>query len=417
MLNLYWKKTILLWLLAPFTAVAIYMTYYLKDSWYGIWSAASIDAFASSLVLGPLIGGVVAVESHRKLNVVGIQNEKMSPDRGLLALIGHLFTQLVFALAPFVFSLIYVFVVNLIAETEGHFRSGYLTYNFLFLTTLVLTSYLVGSLCKSPMIAGTSGVAVSLILTFYSSVSVSDGSPQYNINPVFLLIYAALLLMAIAGLLSIFLNRLSRKCKERTSEVTATLLIFAVLAGYIVPGLLQMPSPQLIKPPEQNPVCSSSEPQVCLWPEHSFFLADVERMALSADEAVSGIFEVPSAFYEYGVYGYDPVNSIRIQVGGPGLWFTAGTIESNILSAYSTSKACFPEGEDDAIRQAELYSMLSQWLQIRIFGGKQPPEIQGDKPNHPEVNLILLESPLKQREWLTEMVAELDAIPCSNEGN
>ncbi|MHA3946255.1 DUF7224 domain-containing protein [Cellulomonas bogoriensis] len=202
-----------------------------------------------------------------------------------------------------------------------------------------------------------------------------------------------------------------------TWSKTASVLAAAGAALAVVGASGVIPV-QVPRDPVASPVCSSSEPQVCVWPEHANYLPMLVPLAQRITESSDGILPVPKEFIQEGLSA-DPgaLNTFSWIAPDAGLWHVAEGFASAVLNNQAAETRCWPVEEEDWEQRRVLNTQLSYWLTARAYQGGRPADYHGNFGDTAEAAAVLELDVASQREWVADVLRRIEEIPCVTDGS
>ena len=158
------------------------------------------------------------------------------------------------------------------------------------------------------------------------------------------------------------------------------------------------------------PLCTTGEPQICVFPEAPALLPVVEAMSTRLAHLPSDIVTVPHRLDQAGL---DPSGTDAGFGVDSDPWFVADAL-SGIVAAHSTL-ACEPSDasteSEKTIANTEYFTIL-EWLASRIYGGPRPHDVHttlDDVIDVDDIRDVLAKSESEQQAWAQEHLDRMRA--------
>ncbi|MGW4750721.1 hypothetical protein ACWEPR_39560, partial [Streptomyces sp. NPDC004290] len=158
------------------------------------------------------------------------------------------------------------------------------------------------------------------------------------------------------------------------------------------------------------PMCTRTEPKLCVWPEERMYIPRLEAMARRVSELPPFITS-PSAFYEEGLKG-DSAQDTDFSIFEGSMWEVADSM-SIAISRASTPPFCPAVNSSAEDRRMMAYFELDSWLAARISGAGQPSGIHGGPPGVDQRAIArLIEQPKQvQEDWAKKRIKVIEGTP------
>lgn len=408
------KRNLLSWLIGPMSVAWILLVLLRKGEWAGSWlSANSYTATVTAFMLLPT-GAILGLESSRRQCSGLIDYLRSSRRSKALASSLQLLLLTAIAFVPAAVALAVVWASNLPVaptfELVGIDQIGYAA------SMIVLTcalSYAAGSVASSPAAGAILGLIVGVIVGFFGDIPLST-SPDIHLatSRMFLAAGVAILSFSAALLFSWWSSVSERQNAVASPRGASVVLVGAGLALTVnaagVAGDLRVGN----DPPVEE-ACTSSRPKVCVWPDHAYFLPDLEKMAARVAKLEGSGLRTPRSFREFGLDGGRDMTyafTVQGQHSLPGLaseGFATTVLNSTLLPSY-----CEPRSQAAANKRSDLESTLKYWLHSRIAGSSEDVPDDGNGQVKGVGDRVLRSSAESQRAWSARTVKAILSIPC-----
>ena len=406
------RTSVLGWLLLPVVAAWLVFVFAWQEWWVGSWPAATAYVTIAATYLGPLLAAGIGYEASRHRLTGAEEYTRLSSGSVMWKYSNHFLFHLLTGYIPMVGVTIVVWGVNVSLAPVGFFRVDHLIYAVCVLTIALGCGYLLGVVISSPLIAALAAAVVGLVVFTVADLPLS-GAPFETLSTLHVTIAAVAAIISIGTF--VVLSWLVSGYHDRPYRRMAKVSSFGVAlsAGAMVAITLMSPTGLVVlKPPQMDPVCTTDQPRVCVWPENEVYLPEVQEMVNRVTTALDGVTEVQEEFAQYGVDRYDIVNSFQLLAPGEGRWFLAGDLASVVVNSAVQPYFCetaTPGQQEERTRQIQ---ELLYWLQAHAYGGHQPDEIGGGKLPAPEAEAILEEPIEDQRAWAKAILTDMSQAPC-----
>lgn len=385
--------------------------------WIGVWPQASAAAQVPSFFFGPALAAAAAWSggrTHRSGMGEQLAVAARPPWRIEAA---HLAATLTYGVIAYAVGVLAAGLVSLRQAGPGFLWPGYPLLGLCVIVLCGAIGYMVGrwSVWRfgAPI---TVGVALFLLLGWLGApqpagigLSVLVGDPQFMVR--FEAIAARLMLAVFATVLAVVLPAWLRATASTGRKIAGGVAALAFVAAVMTIGAA---GPlEAMRPPPVRPVCTTTVPEVCLWPEDRKYLPAVAAMANRLAAMPTGLVTLPRVFYERGLRpGRTYYYSDFLIIEGS-TWSVSPSMSGAIMSATLPSLCNASGVTSDNVRQTALFN-LDAWLQVRANGEGQPSTVHGGPPIDLHAVARLAASPdATQARWVREQLSTIRATPCA----
>jgi hypothetical protein len=186
----------------------------------------------------------------------------------------------------------------------------------------------------------------------------------------------------------------------------ALLAASGVLLANTLPLLQNRPAPE-------KPLCTSSEPRICMWPESAKYLPEAETMSQRLSQLPQGLFTRPAVFHETGTDPQgDDGNGFYVREGE--MWELATGLA---LRTYDSSAAPYCDAVSDQAsdaRQVATWEVIV-WLTAYLTDGPKPETVHGGAGafiDEPAIFELIDEPKETQYAWVAERLRTVRETPC-----
>ncbi|MEW2128878.1 ABC transporter permease [Streptomyces sp. NPDC005435] len=374
--------------------------------WIGVWPQASAAAQIPAFYLGPFLAAYTAWAAGR-IHRLGFEDQHTAGTRPRWQVeAAHIAAVAVYGGGAYVVGAVVAAAVSYQDAGPGFLWPSYLLLGAALIVLCIAVGDITGrwfpSAFAAPVVCG---LACFVVVTMNggplkAGLFVLSGSPAVEVTPGRLAVRWGLALSAVA--LAVFTPRTlpgytgtRGKVAARLPAVGCSVLVVSCLAGVITAGPVQM-----ARASSGTPLCTRSEPKICVWPEERMYLPRLEAMA----KRISGLppaIKSPSVFYEEGLRGGSGSDT-DFSIFEGSMWEVADSM-SIAVTRESTPPFCHAVNSGEEDRRTMAYFELDSWLAARISGAGQPSDIHGGPPGVDQKAIAKL---IKQPESVQEAWAE-----------
>ncbi|MER6568680.1 ABC transporter permease [Streptomyces sp. NPDC001093] len=412
------RRSPLRWWFPVLVALDVAVLFGRAQWWIGVWPQASAAAQIPAFYLGPFLAAYAAWASGR-IHRLGFEDQHTAGTRPRWQVEGaHIAAVVVYGGVAYG-------VGALVAAAVSHHDAGpgFLWPSYLLLgAALILLCIAVGHLAgrwfpsafATPVICG---LACFVMVTMNggpmkAGLFVLSGAPAVEVTPGRLAIRWGLALSAVA--VAVLTPRVLPGYTGERGKVIARLpamgtsaLAVACLAGVLTAGPVQT-----ARATPDAPLCTRTEPKICVWPEERMYLPRLEAMARRIS-ALPPVIKSPSAFYEEGLRG-DKAQDIDFSIFEGSMWEAADSM-SIAISRTSTPPFCHAVDSTNEDRRMQAYFELDSWLAARISGAGQPADMHGGPPGVDQAAIArLIKQPEPaQEDWAKKQIKAVEGTRCA----
>ncbi|WP_371516601.1 hypothetical protein [Kitasatospora sp. NBC_01300] len=391
--------------------------------WIGQWVQTSVQVQIPAFYFAPLLAAAAAwaagrtVRHHLDAQLAISARPRWQVD------LTQLSATLTYGLVAYGVGAVVAVVASYPKAGAGFLWPSYLLLGSALLISFASVGHLVGLWVKSqftgPLIAG---LGTMVLIAWAGPPSalglyVINGAPFQKVAVPALLArcLVAVLLVAAAGLVRrhslLSTSRIWAGAASRVMAVSICALLCAALVGLVATSPVQVP-----RAAPNRPVCTDGAPTLCLWPEDKVYLPKAQTMAEHMRQLPSGMFTVPTAFYERGLRGDAAHMYEDFYILEGSMWDSSETMAGGIMSASRpTSPGCgFPPSSRMTPEFIHSSGELNMWLAMRIFGGGQPAGMHGGPPgvDLDAIAHVLTEPEGTQAQWAQQRVEAVHYAYC-----
>lgn len=392
------------WWVPVMVAVGVVWLFARSGDWSKVWPQAAAAAQATTVFLAPMAAAAAAIGTGRRHQPGFSELTAHAPQPFWYQHLTQLMASLIYAVSAF----LAVTGMALSAPLSAGVPAGELWGSYVILGTITMVAgtalgHWAGLLLAGPAAPAVSAVAIFIVLGVIPSDSpynftVISGSPEFRLNPSALAIRAV-----IAGALVLIAVSWPRT-RVRWGYLAVAPSVGITAAVLAATAMGPVGFPQITRPPGQSPLCSTTSPQVCLWPENRAYLAQTAQTAQKVAAAADGVLTLPTRFYESGLRhtpeGQPPGFSLRAG--------TYGIVGDMVNEMLPRPPACDRAFTDQQISQyATSHENLSTWLFIRATG--EPATLDDTSE---EIVRVLKQPEPEQTAWARAQVTALKGMKC-----
>lgn len=386
--------------------------------WIGVWPQASAAAQIPSMYFAPVLAAGAAWAATRTYRGRFDENIRTAAIARWRIEAAQAGVTLTLGLAAYAVGVLAAAGVSFRDAGPGFLWPGYILLGVSVMILSVGIGHLAGRVFASPF--ATPAICGLGMLVVFGSVRhridfyVLSGAPQLRVSAGALM--ARLLLASGVLACALLVPGVTRRSGSRwrvsmRSGAPAGLALSATVVGLL--AVMGSGPLAVERPAATHPVCTSTAPRVCFWPENRKYLRMASAMMRRLNAIPAGLLSAPDAFYERGLrdfrqYPYD----FMIHEGSS--WSISGgmtaAIQQMTLPRYCPAK-------DRAAEERRMLASfeLSQWIESRLNGEGQPSNVHGGPPG---VDLSTIERLIRQPEdvqaiWFHEHLGVIRGTPCA----
>lgn len=401
------------WWTPLFVLVVIAVLFGRETYWIGVWPEAAAAAQVPNMFLAPIVAAAAAYASSRRHRRETIEQESATPKSPFATEAPLFASTLTYAVGIY-------FLGQLVAAIASYSEAGpgFLWWEYVVMgATVIIASAGLGhgfgrvfpSAVYTPVIVG---MAVYSFIAFFDhslGIFVLSGSPDQAVAGVPVL---ARLMVAIGVcLLAVSIYRFWRRTFHLTYLAPIALSIAVFMGGiYAVSSTGDVISD---REAVDDPLCTDTDVQICMWPEHIKYYDDLEaiaeRTALLPDE-----LDMPDLVFERGL-DLAPEDSDDL-----GFMIISGSMRSAtggvVASSFNQTFDLTCDEMDFTDEMIEAYGELRFWVESVLVGGGQrdysggPPDIDMDAIE----DLVDNEPFDSQLEWAEERIEFVKDVSCAS---
>ena len=421
--------------LSPLAAAAL-VALMVNDihTWRGIWPEGSAHISAPLLFIGPLMGGVGAWEVRRRCLAGAARGARSRAAPWITPLlIAHLLS----GAAVIATGALCAIIANLASGAPAGFLwPSYVLVALACLTECIAVGLLLGRLGGPAWFAP----VITVMLLFLRLVITLPGSGdamRFHFTRLFLSGRASAVLSPIgvalavleAGLVVVLawsvpdLIAHTRAIRARTAypwSRTHRRTVAVGSLGCVVAGALVLTSPRLTQErrPPKEPVCTSTEFRICVWPDEAARLPGLTRIAERVPEQAQALgVPVPDRISSNGLEdtrSLEPGSS-NFVIESDSTWFAADSA-AGLLTASVASAQCYPHDESGRQAYFKAARELSMLLELRLQAADWP---QGMRDNsgvdRAEIARIGRADEEEQQTWIDERLATMHSLAAGSD--
>jgi hypothetical protein len=400
------RRSPLLWCLPVLVLLDVTVLFGRHTWWIGIWPEASAAAQLPAYFFGLVLGGGAAWASGR-VHRAGIANQLKAAavpawraDALLLA------ASLTYGLAAYLPGVILAAVVSTPIAGPGFLWPSYLLLGASMVVLCASIGHLAGKLSASRFVPPLV-VAVCMFGMMFTrqlfELYVLSAPVQVEVSPAALT--ARGVLAVLLAVLAVTLPRAGHVPGWGVQPSTVSAIgTAALMAGFFL-VLLAGPL-RTDRPVPAQQVCSSSSPQVCLWPESRKYVEPMAAMAARLAALPEDVIKVPEVIYEAGLRGgLHSGEVLRIEGDASVPGDLALAVQGESL------EGCLPPPDREEEYYNEVFTLI-HYLTLRAMGpgrtvspGAAPPGVDGEK-----LTVVARSDEAKQSKWVREQVKTIKAI-------
>ena len=190
--------------------------------------------------------------------------------------------------------------------------------------------------------------------------------------------------------------------------------------GCVVAGALVLTSPRLTQErrPPKEPVCTSTEFRICVWPDEAARLPGLTRIAERVPEQAQALgVPVPDRISSNGLEdtrSLEPGSS-NFVIESDSTWFAADSA-AGLLTASVVSAQCYPHDESGRQAYFKAARELSMLLELRLQAADWPQGM-GDNSgvDRAEIARIGKAAEEEQQTWIDERLATMHSLAAGSD--
>ncbi|MGW5098708.1 hypothetical protein ACWEQ1_34860 [Streptomyces nodosus] len=412
------RRSPLRWWFPVLVALDVAVLFGRAQWWIGVWPQAGAAAQIPAFYLGPFLAAYAAWAAGR-IHRLGFEDQHTAGTRSRWQIEGtQIAAAAVYGGGAYLVGAAVAAAVSYHDAGPGFLWPSYLLLGAALIVLCIAVGHIAGRWYPSgfatPVV---SGLACFVILTTNggprkAGLFVLSGAPAVEVTPGDLALRWGLALSAVAvaaltprGLPGYTGAR--GKLIVRLPAVGSSALAVACLAGVITAGPVQTARAE-----PSAPMCTRTEPKLCVWPEERMYIPRLEAMARRVSELPPFITS-PSAFYEEGLKG-DSAQDTDFSIFEGSMWEVADSM-SIAISRASTPPFCPAVNSSAEDRRMMAYFELDSWLAARISGAGQPSGIHGGPPGVDQRAIArLIEQPKQvQEDWAKKRIKVIEGTRCA----
>lgn len=411
------RRSPLKWWLPFLIALDLAVLFGRSQWWIGVWPEASVAAQVPSFYLGPLLSAAAAWSAGRvQRNALQDQIAVASRTRWKVESV-QLAATVSYGLFAYLVGILSAAAVSYRAAGPGFLWPGYLLLGASVLILCTGIGHMVGrwlpSAFASPVICGLACFVVLAATAGPSGLGLFllSGPPASTSSA--RAVGVRLLIACVVVSLAVLVDRpvkVERTRFRRTWQHQAATLGCAAMVAAL--GLVYGPvgPVQVRRPAPPAPLCTASQPKICVWPEQRKYLPQLEAMAMRAAQLPPGLIVSPPAFYERGLARSAAGESFTIHEGS--MWEVA--ISMSILIVNTSTPSCIAKNSDEQEKVLAADFELDSWVAARITNAGQPADIHGGPPgvDQEEIGRLIKQPETVQTAWVEERISTIKGIHC-----
>lgn len=422
MRTIFWtelRRSPLRWWLPLLIAMDLATLFGRSRYWIGVWPQASAAAQVPCIFLGPTIAAAAAWAAGR-VSRQGVSEQVVAAARPVWQLdLMQMASTLTYGLIAYVVGVFAAGVVSISDAGPGFLWPSYILLGTAAIIGCAGAGHAVGRWSQSrywaPIIAGIGSLCAISWFGTSSSLAflVLSGYPQLQIVPSALAarIACAIALLSIAILVPPMRRLPGVLDRRRLVQVTGGVASLLALALSMTAVGMAGPLRETRAAPSE-PVCTSTVPRVCLWPDDRKYLPTLGAMAVRLREIPGGDLVLPGEFYESGLSGNSQDDGFPIIEGSP--WSASSTMAGAVTRA-TIPGYCDAVNIDAENRRLAAYFELEAWMGARLNGTGQPADVHGGPPG---VDLAAIGRFIEQPEsiqipWVRQRLTTIRDTPCA----
>lgn len=408
------RRSPLRWWLPAFLLLAMLMLFGRSTAWIGVWPQASAAAQLPFSYIGPALAAGAAWSAGRCLRIGSVDHLQATARRRWQVEAVHLAATITYGIAVLLVTAAVAAAFSIPDAGPGFLWAGYLVLAGSMLVTCAAIGHLVGRWSRpgiGPALLTGLGTFALFNLTERGPFGfmVLSGPPQLRLSAAALAARIALAacLVVLAVAVPPWRDRITSRApatSRATSAIAAVMAVIVSIALIAAAGPLRVP-----RTPPSEPLCSTTTPRVCVWPENRKYLPELAAMAERLNQLPGDLITVPDTFYERGLRTSDSQVDFIITEGS---WSAVPSITGAIVDA-TLPPACLVTGEN-AERKYQAIFEIVEWLNRRMYGGDPPAGVRGGPPG---VDLAMIREVLQspdadQATWVRQRLDTIKAVPC-----
>ncbi|MYS93809.1 MULTISPECIES: hypothetical protein [Streptomyces] len=194
------------------------------------------------------------------------------------------------------------------------------------------------------------------------------------------------------------------------ARVAASCAGFAVLVAFS--SLIFAGPIRVDRAATDSPLCSTSSPRVCIWPEDRKYLPELTAMAERLDAVPQKWLNLPDTFYQSGLRPDPRYIPIDFSFSEGQLWFAAPNFAGVVIQRSITDK-CEERSRVSAQKYSDAILQLDLWLEFRLMGSSKLSinstlsDAQLSEPQR-----IVQASEGEQASWVDKQLKVIHNLPC-----
>ncbi|MFJ3306231.1 ABC transporter permease [Streptomyces sp. NPDC086549] len=412
------RRSPLRWWFPVLVALDVAVLFGRSQWWIGVWPQASAAAQIPSFYLGPFLAAYAAWAAGR-IQRLGFEDQHTAGTRPRWQVEGtQIAAVAVYGAAAYVVGAAVAAAVSYRDAGPGFLWPSYLLLGAALIVLCIAVGHLAGRWFPSAFAAPViSGLACFVVVTMnggpvQAGLFVLSGAPAVEVTPQSLAIRWALALSAVA--VAVLTPRTlpgytgeRGKVSARLPAIGCSVLVVACLAGVVTAGPVQT-----ARANPSTPLCTRTEPKICVWPEERMYLPRLEAMARRVSE-LPPFIKTPSVFYEEGLRGSKGQDTDFTIFEGS-MWEVADSM-SIAITRTSTPRFCEATDSKADDRRMMAYFELDSWLTARVSGAGRPSDIHGGPPGVDQRAIAkLIKRPESvQEDWAKKWFKVIEGTRCA----
>ncbi|UNO42414.1 hypothetical protein [Streptomyces sp. MST-110588] len=399
------RRFVLLLGALTFLAVAVMLAVAL-GTWRGLWMETATAVTKAALVAYPVGAAAAAHRASRGRRLGGDRTAEVAARPLPQAHGARLAALLTAVTGGYVTAAAGAYLLSAASGATGHPWLSYPVFSALGLIAVTALGYGVGALLSSRFTAAAVGLTTFVALLFSKDTiwayAVPNGWPGKVLDPT----QTWARLVIVLGLCAL---AVAVACLRRPGWLARPRTLLAVAALLTVTGLAVANSagPLLTAREPARPVCRKvdAHSEVCVWPEHVPYLADLTADTRRINAALSRTLTPPRTYVEEGLTPNDAMGFV------PG--YGRDALRANLAGlALPTFRTCPKESDNALDRRLRATDHLTAWLAARSADARTVPgavTYDQDAELRATVNKVLRTTEAEQarrvKQWLRQQEA------------
>ncbi|WP_445529982.1 hypothetical protein [Streptomyces cyslabdanicus] len=412
------RRSPLRWWFSVLVALDVAVLFGRAQWWIGVWPQASAAAQIPAFYLGPFLAAYAAWASGR-IHRLGFEDQHTAGTRPRWQVEGvHIAAVAVYGGGAYVAGAVVAAAVSYRDAGPGFLWPSYLLLGAALIVLCIAVGHIAGHWFPSgfatPVVSGLA-CFVAVTMTggpLKAGLFVLSGAPAVEVTPERLAMRWGLALSAVAVAVLTPRRLLGYagargKLLVRLLAIGSSALAVACLAGVLTTGPVQT-----ARANPSAPMCTRTEPKICVWPEERMYIPRLEAMARRVSE-LPPFIKSPSVFHEEGLKG-DEAQDIDFSIFEGSMWEVADSM-SIAISRASTPPFCQAANSSAEDRRMMAYFELDSWLAARISGAGQPSGIHGGPPGVDQgaIARLIKQSGPAQEDWAKKRIKVIEGTRCA----